>query len=64
MELQFITDASGVKQSVVLPFAYWQANVVEGTDFMSYLEIGLAQVRAIETAKLVERTFEELQNEE
>jgi len=68
MNIQFITNEKGVKQSVIMPYIDWlKINKLLANEsvilLLEEIEKGLKQVKQIKEGKLPKKTFKQLQNE-
>ena len=68
MNVQFITDKNGARQSVIMPYIDWLKinKLLENESVVLLLEDiekGLKQVKLIKEGKLPKKTFKQLLNE-
>ena len=68
MNIQYITDSKGIKNSVILPYNEW-LNIIKvlkkdsNNQLLEEITVGLKQVKQIRSGKLPKKTFNQLLNE-
>ena len=68
MNIQYITDSKGTKNSVILPYIEWLKIIKvlkkdSNNQLLEEITVGLKQVKQIRSGKLPKKTFNQLLNE-
>ncbi len=64
MNIQYVTNEKGKKQSVILPYTDWlKIDKLLNNNLFQEITAGLNQVKKIRDGKLPKKTFKQLVNE-